>query len=101
MLKYITCSHSDYHPLLLKLVPDRPVLTGQCPFRFLAAWIEHLRFEDFVQDTWRTHESKLGGTIVSFSSEAKFWNLHVFGHIVTGRSGVKHDWMGFMSSTIG
>lgn len=40
---------SDHRPLLLLLMPNVQSFSRR-PFRFLAGWIEHLRFSKFVKE---------------------------------------------------
>lgn len=40
---------SDHKPLLMSLRPSLQSLR-RCPFWFLAGWVEHPKFSDFVKD---------------------------------------------------
>ncbi|KAL1143603.1 hypothetical protein V6Z11_A11G170700 [Gossypium hirsutum] len=44
---------SNHRPLCLSLRPERHISRGR-PFRFVASWIEHQAFSDFVKKNGRT-----------------------------------------------
>lgn len=63
---------SDYRPLLLSL---RPSLYSQkgCPF-FLAGWVEHLGFYNFVNEKW-----SMANSLSHFTNQIRSCNKNVYG----------------------
>ncbi|KAK4254012.1 hypothetical protein QN277_009448 [Acacia crassicarpa] len=43
---------SDHRPILLRLNKDVNQAAANRPFRFIAAWVLHEKFDDFVQQSW-------------------------------------------------
>ncbi|MBA0626175.1 hypothetical protein Godav_003889 [Gossypium davidsonii] len=81
-------SYSVTHLLRIKL-DHRPLLMNSCfgfnssndrPFRFLAGWLQHRSFTNFVKDNWSFDVDMTKG-IAKFTSELKNWNKCVYGHI--------------------
>lgn len=76
----------DHRPFLLSLRPSLHSLKGQ-PSCFLAGWIEHPDFSEFIQDKWSLNGDKwsLNGCMVAslshFTDQHKSWNNDVYGHI--------------------
>ena len=68
-----------HRPLLLQL-GHRDVSSINRPFRFIASWILHDNFSEFVRDHWED-SSEWVDNINSFSEACREWNRNVFGHI--------------------
>ncbi|XP_028773622.1 uncharacterized protein LOC114730681 [Neltuma alba] len=69
---------SDHRPLLLRL--DLRTERPRRPFRFIASWILHDNFNDFVRDNWKEHLD-WQSNITQFTDACRVWNKQVFGHI--------------------
>ncbi|KAI9116206.1 hypothetical protein K1719_013136 [Acacia pycnantha] len=69
---------SDHRPLLIRLDKDRSKVVNR-PFRFIAAWVLHEKFDDFVQQSWMTDMAWLQN-IAQFSNACSVWNKEVFRH---------------------
>ncbi|XP_052485201.1 uncharacterized protein LOC105780926 [Gossypium raimondii] len=52
------------------------------PFRFLAGWVEHLVFSDFVKENLRV-SANMSTVHSKFTNQVKRWNKDVYGHIAT------------------
>ncbi|KAH1039540.1 hypothetical protein J1N35_041283 [Gossypium stocksii] len=63
-------------------VPNRP-------FRFLAGWLHHKNFPDFVKNNW-SFNGNLVSTIEEFTDKVKEWNKGVYGHISQRKSQLLH-----------
>ncbi|KAG8483541.1 hypothetical protein CXB51_023295 [Gossypium anomalum] len=73
----------DHMPLKLFLFPDTHSLQGR-PFRFLAGWIEHPLFSDFVKENWKMSAS-MSSIHSKFTDQVKIWNKEDYGHIFTSK----------------
>ncbi|MBA0791156.1 hypothetical protein Gohar_015751 [Gossypium harknessii] len=72
---------SDHRPLLFSLKPMILLPRGR-PFRFLAKWVEHPNFSNFVRDKW-FFNGNMAESLNKFSLNVKDWNKNVYGHIGT------------------
>lgn len=61
------------------LKSEIPVLK-ECPFRFLAGWIKHLGFLDFVKNKW-SFNGNVMESLSHFTSDIRTWNKTMYGHI--------------------
>lgn len=83
---HATVSHlpkikSDHRPLRVDFRPD--IHSGKrCSFRFLAGWVEHPTFSNFVKDNW-SDSGSISMTHSSFMDKVKNWNKDVYGHITS------------------
>jgi len=71
---------SDHTPLLIALEGIASYFPGNKPFRFLAAWMSHNQFEEFVRDKW-TQNGQLVQNLSALASELTVWNREVFGNL--------------------
>ena len=70
---------SDHRPLLLRLNGFNGTRVSKGPFRFIASWILHNDFSDFVKLHW-SGESSWNDNMAAFSSSCCVWNKEIFGH---------------------
>ncbi|KAK4275212.1 hypothetical protein QN277_018336 [Acacia crassicarpa] len=70
---------SDHRPLLLRLDLPKVVPKPNRPFRFIAAWALHEKFDDFVCQTWLPDVPWVTN-ISQFSEACLKWNKEVFRH---------------------
>lgn len=69
---------SDHH--LLRMFENEPLSGKERPFPFLAPWVYHEVFGDFVKEVWR-HDRDWDENVANFVHEVKKWNVRVFGNI--------------------
>ncbi|KAG8478613.1 hypothetical protein CXB51_028415 [Gossypium anomalum] len=60
---------SEHRPILLTLNPDSTLPKGR-PFRFLAGWVEHPNFSNFVKDKW-SFSGTMTDTLTTFTHDPK------------------------------
>ncbi|XP_016676268.2 uncharacterized protein [Gossypium hirsutum] len=78
----------DHRPLLMKFcytdtcVPNRP-------FRFLAGWLHHQNFPEFVKHNWRFN-GNLVSTMEELTNKLQEWNKGVYGHITHRKRKLLH-----------
>ncbi|KAH1056541.1 hypothetical protein J1N35_034606 [Gossypium stocksii] len=70
---------SDHKPLFLSLNPS-VILPKVRPFRFLAEWVEHFNFSDFVKEKW-CFKGNMANSLNLFTDNIKAWNNFVYGII--------------------
>lgn len=70
---------SDHHLLLLNLYFEVRNASNR-PFRFLAGWLKHHNFSDFVKENW-SFDGNMINAITGFTDRFKNWNKCVYGHI--------------------
>ncbi|KAI9110154.1 hypothetical protein K1719_019195 [Acacia pycnantha] len=70
---------SDHRPLLLRLNPDLASNKPNRPFRFIAAWVLHEKFDEFVRHSWLQDTSWVQN-ISQFTDAYSIWNKEVFKH---------------------
>ncbi|KAK4254761.1 hypothetical protein QN277_010094 [Acacia crassicarpa] len=70
---------SDHRPLLLRLDSAKSSERPNRPFRFIAAWVLHAGFDEFVRLSWHPNISWLQN-ISQFSKACSKWNKEVFRH---------------------
>ncbi|KAK4267368.1 hypothetical protein QN277_024155 [Acacia crassicarpa] len=70
---------SDHRPLLLRLNVAEESNKPNRPFRFIAAWVLHEEFDDFVKGSWQP-DSAWVTNISQFSQACSTWNKEVFRH---------------------
>ncbi|XP_016675259.1 uncharacterized protein [Gossypium hirsutum] len=63
---------SDHRPLEFSLMPAIHSSQGR-PFRFLAGWVEHPAFSDFVKENWKV-SSNMSTVHSEFTDQVKRWN---------------------------
>ncbi|XP_061343759.1 uncharacterized protein LOC133289777 [Gastrolobium bilobum] len=73
--------NSDHNPILLSLYPTESNWRER-PFRFLAAWQDHVNFIPFLKSTWNIN-SNIFAALTNLVAPLKDWNINVFGHIQT------------------
>lgn len=66
--EHIARTHSDYAPLLIRLLETTGTNYFNKPFKFLLAWHEYEGFENFLERVWMEKDSNLGGKIALSSS---------------------------------
>ncbi|XVE73207.1 hypothetical protein DITRI_Ditri11bG0098600 [Diplodiscus trichospermus] len=71
---------SDHHPILVRYGRKREFNGENKPFRFLAPWLTHPNFKNFVETTW---ENGVGfiEALKDFVEKVQVWNRDVFGNI--------------------
>ncbi|XP_057420539.1 uncharacterized protein LOC130714634 [Lotus japonicus] len=92
-----TRMHSDHNPIIVRCnVPS--VISGERPFRFLAAWVNHEAYRSVVTNAWRGPGGDLREKISRVQADSLSFNKHTFGNIfqrkrhVEGRlRGVQRD----------
>ncbi|KAG8475227.1 hypothetical protein CXB51_032054 [Gossypium anomalum] len=71
---------SDHRPLRLSIMLEvQP--SSKKPFRFLAGWVEHPGFSEFVKDNW-SFMGDMMTTHATFTDKVKLWNKEVYGYIM-------------------
>ncbi|KAI9094279.1 hypothetical protein K1719_026861 [Acacia pycnantha] len=70
---------SDHHPLLIKMIVDRP-RTESRTFRYEMAWHMHGDFEPFLWHSWKDSE-ELNDMLDILQQDLKQWNKEVFGRL--------------------
>ncbi|KAL4333427.1 hypothetical protein GQ457_07G010550 [Hibiscus cannabinus] len=70
---------SDHRPILLDTSPCTS-LFGERPFRYIVAWNDHPRFDEFLRHVW-SDSVDMATNVSSFRDESRSWNCDVFGHI--------------------
>ncbi|KAL4367995.1 hypothetical protein GQ457_05G013640 [Hibiscus cannabinus] len=70
---------SDHRPILLDTCP-RIAATGDRPFRYIAAWNEHLDFANFLKGVW-SNSASMDQNVSLFQQRSRVWNSEVFGYI--------------------
>ncbi|KAL4388382.1 hypothetical protein GQ457_09G019490 [Hibiscus cannabinus] len=70
---------SDHRPILLDSGVRREN-SGCKPFRYLAAWNEHVDFPSMLARSW-SNELSIHENIIQFQEMSSAWSLEVFGHI--------------------
>ncbi|KAL4360801.1 hypothetical protein GQ457_04G012650 [Hibiscus cannabinus] len=70
---------SDHRPILLDTSPCVSS-SGERPFRYIAAWNAHPKFDEFLRHVW-LDSADLATNVSSFREESRSWNREVFGHI--------------------
>ncbi|KAI9085987.1 hypothetical protein K1719_032064 [Acacia pycnantha] len=76
---HLPCFKSDHRPLLLRLDKDMNTTKPKRPFRFIAAWVLHAQFDEFVCQTWVPDMDWLPN-ISQFTNAYSKWNKEVFRH---------------------
>ncbi|CAN1120796.1 Putative ribonuclease H protein At1g65750, partial [Linum perenne] len=76
---HLTRVYSDHRPILLRC-DDIPRKRIDKPFRFLAPWLGHDEFQDYLCQAWSERES-LPVQLFHLSTKLKKWNTDVFGNI--------------------
>ncbi|KAH1031095.1 hypothetical protein J1N35_043269 [Gossypium stocksii] len=69
----------DHRPLLLNCCYNVSCAPN-CPFRFLADWLHHQNFSEFVKNNW-SFNGNMTSAITEFTDKLKRWNKCVYGHI--------------------
>ncbi|KAI9081300.1 hypothetical protein K1719_036721 [Acacia pycnantha] len=78
---YLPFFKSDHPPLRLRFFDAQSNdLDRQFPSDFVASWILHENFADFVRSSWH-EEWHLLDNIYHFTSDVKTWRYEVFGHL--------------------
>ncbi|KAL1156476.1 hypothetical protein V6Z11_A08G094900 [Gossypium hirsutum] len=72
---------SDHRSLLFSL-NSKVYLPNGRPFRFLAGWVEHPDFGDFVKDKW-DFSGDMSISLSMFTRDFKNWNTTIYGHITS------------------
>ncbi|KAA3486517.1 reverse transcriptase [Gossypium australe] len=70
---------SDRRPLLFNLFHEDRLVSNR-PFRFLAGWLHHQNFFNFVKENW-SFDGNMTSAITGFTDKLKNWNKCVYGHI--------------------
>ncbi|KAH9745843.1 reverse transcriptase domain-containing protein [Citrus sinensis] len=71
---------SDHRPVLVRFGRIVRGHHGNRPFRFLASWLTHDQFNNFVKQTWDPQAS-YSDAASTFVKEVKVWNREAFGNI--------------------
>ena len=61
----------------------------QRPFRFIAAWVLHDKFNDLVRKEWRPDRG-WDANIECFAQACRLWNREVFGNIQKRKNHLLH-----------
>ncbi|KAI9122538.1 hypothetical protein K1719_006378 [Acacia pycnantha] len=70
---------SDHRPLLLQLDSTVGIPNPHRPFRFIASWVLHENFDEFVQKSW-IQDTPWIQNISQFTHACSKWNKEVFKH---------------------
>ncbi|KAI9113388.1 hypothetical protein K1719_015913 [Acacia pycnantha] len=70
---------SDHRPLLLCLDKEVKTVPMNRPFRFIAAWVLHDQFDNFVRQSWSPNMAWVQNTN-QFTTACSKWNKEVFRH---------------------
>ncbi|KAI9111107.1 hypothetical protein K1719_017982 [Acacia pycnantha] len=70
---------SDHRPLLLCLDKEEISVPVNRPFRFIAAWVLHDQFDEFVRQAWSPHMAWVQNSD-QFTTACSKWNREVFRH---------------------
>ncbi|KAI9117386.1 hypothetical protein K1719_011552 [Acacia pycnantha] len=70
---------SDHHPLLIKMIVDRPRAESRT-FRYEMAWQMHGDFEPFLRHSWKDSK-ELNDMVDILQHDLKQWNKEVFGRL--------------------
>ncbi|KAI9112778.1 hypothetical protein K1719_016281 [Acacia pycnantha] len=70
---------SDHRPLLLRLDTTVGAPEPNRPFRFIAAWVLHEEFDEFVRKSW-LQDTSWTQNISQFTHACSKWNKEVFKH---------------------
>ncbi|KAK5802899.1 hypothetical protein PVK06_030528 [Gossypium arboreum] len=79
---------SDHRPLLLNQNLEVFLPRGRL-FRFLAGWIEHPAFDDFINDKW-DFTRDMADSLSKLTLNLKEWNKQVYGHITSKKRHLVH-----------
>ncbi|XP_024041891.1 uncharacterized protein LOC127901822 [Citrus sinensis] len=71
---------SDHRPVLVRFERAECRQQGNRPFRFLASWLTHDHFNNFVKQTWDP-KSYYSDAASLFVKKVQVWNREVFGNI--------------------
>ncbi|XP_028775405.1 uncharacterized protein LOC114732274 [Neltuma alba] len=82
MVSHLPWYKSDHRPLLLQLHCLQTSRRTQRPFRFLAPWVLHEQFDEFVKNAWNT-SLPWKETVREFTDVCVTWNVQVFGSVTT------------------
>lgn len=69
-LQHLSRVHSDHSPLLLTIGPRTSLPNTINPFRFEAAWMEHIKFEEFMKEAWLDVPGDIIRTVEEFKEKA-------------------------------
>ncbi|KAG8472412.1 hypothetical protein CXB51_034210 [Gossypium anomalum] len=72
---------SDHRPLFLSSNPEVYLPKGRL-FHFLAGWVKHPDFKNFVKDKW-IYSGDMSNSLSMFTRDLKNWNKTVYGHITS------------------
>ncbi|XP_039032140.1 uncharacterized protein LOC120167094 [Hibiscus syriacus] len=70
----------SYHCLILLHTINSPKGNKKKQFRFLADWMEHPDFEQFIKKEWVKHDNFME-SLTHIKESIKVWNSEVFGNI--------------------
>lgn len=59
MVHHLPQVHSDHHPVLIAYILPNPRQQLEKRFLFLAAWLQHSTFDEFMKEAWAVHEDDL------------------------------------------
>ncbi|KAK5785850.1 hypothetical protein PVK06_040471 [Gossypium arboreum] len=88
LITHLTRIKSDHRPLFLKFCNDGSCAPN-CPFQFLANWLHHQNFSDFVKNKW-SYNGNMTSTVEEFTDKLKKWNKCVYGHISQRKRQLMH-----------
>lgn len=71
---------SDHRAILIKVKAVQGQNRRRRPFRFLAAWLTHANFGNFLKDIWRPDLS-WNRQISSIQDKLRKWNKNIFGDV--------------------
>ncbi|XP_072066677.1 uncharacterized protein [Arachis hypogaea] len=96
-IKHLPSLKSNHSPIYLQLSPVALPNRRRRPFHFLAAWLNHPKFDNLVSNNWRVQESWSNG-VENFKSSLKTWNSEVFGDINRKKSRILRRLQGINNS---
>ena len=79
MVTHLPWYKSDHRPLLLNLQGLGKEKGRRRPFRFIAAWVLHDKFDSFVQENWNS-SLQWNDNVLKFADACGKWNREEFGH---------------------
>ncbi|KAL8139773.1 hypothetical protein V2J09_005794 [Rumex salicifolius] len=79
-IRHLATNQSDHSPLLLSFNGFGDICTPKRPFRFQAAWMLHLEFQEFLVTHW-DNDMPLSTALSNLETNLDSWNKMVFGNL--------------------
>lgn len=79
-MQHLQRVYSDHVPILLNFNHHNKQKSTDRPFRYIAAWIRHPNFKNFMEENWDKTIEFIDGAY-KLITKLKQWNREVFGNI--------------------